>query len=377
MAPVPPRLFLVDLLKAVGCVLIVWHHLAFYGPMSDVAYPLAPGLIAWLYDHGRMAVQLFLVVGGFLAAAQLAPSGAGPLRQPGRLILRRYQRLVVPLTAALVLAVAAAAVARPGLDHPSVPGAPGLGQLLAHGLLLQDLLGIEALSAGVWYVAIDFQLYAMAVMLIGLGGAAQRRWPEAPAGLAVLPVATVAALSLGWWNRVSALDVSALYFFGAYGLGMLACWVGRSRRPLHAGVALAALGLAALVLDFRARVALALATALLLACGAALAPAAAPAAAHGLSWRRGVGALARISYSVFLVHFPVSLLSNLLVSRHWPAQPLVHALGMLASFGLSLAAGWLLYRWVESRRLTPRAVLACQAGLLASGMAVIGLEAVF
>jgi len=30
------RSFLLDLLKAAGCVLIVLHHLAFYGPMSDV-----------------------------------------------------------------------------------------------------------------------------------------------------------------------------------------------------------------------------------------------------------------------------------------------------------------------------------------------------
>ncbi|HSV53424.1 MAG TPA: acyltransferase, partial [Burkholderiaceae bacterium] len=55
------RLPLIDALKAVACVMIVWHHLAFYGPMSDIAQPLAPRLISWLYDYGRMAVQVFLV----------------------------------------------------------------------------------------------------------------------------------------------------------------------------------------------------------------------------------------------------------------------------------------------------------------------------
>ena len=43
--------------------------------MSDIAQPLAPDLMAWLYDYARMAVQIFLVLGGYLAAASLAPEG--------------------------------------------------------------------------------------------------------------------------------------------------------------------------------------------------------------------------------------------------------------------------------------------------------------
>ena len=50
----------VDALKAIACLMIVLHHLSVYGPMSDVAYPLFPGLIDWLYQYGRMAVQAFL-----------------------------------------------------------------------------------------------------------------------------------------------------------------------------------------------------------------------------------------------------------------------------------------------------------------------------
>ncbi len=58
------------MVKAMACIAIVWHHLAFYGPMSDIAYPLAPVLMAWLYDHGRVAVQVFLVVGGVSCCQQ-------------------------------------------------------------------------------------------------------------------------------------------------------------------------------------------------------------------------------------------------------------------------------------------------------------------
>jgi peptidoglycan/LPS O-acetylase OafA/YrhL len=65
------RAWLLDVLKALGCVLIVAHHLAFYGPMSDVMMQVSPGLIEWLYDRARLAVQMFLVCGGFLTAASM------------------------------------------------------------------------------------------------------------------------------------------------------------------------------------------------------------------------------------------------------------------------------------------------------------------
>ena len=58
------RLPFIDALKAVAVQLIVLHHLAFYGPMSDHAYALIPDLISWLSQHARAVVQVFLVIGG-------------------------------------------------------------------------------------------------------------------------------------------------------------------------------------------------------------------------------------------------------------------------------------------------------------------------
>jgi peptidoglycan/LPS O-acetylase OafA/YrhL len=67
------RMSLIDALKAISCLLIASHHLALYGPMADFAYPLIPGLIDWLREHGRIAVQVFFVIAGFLSARKLAP----------------------------------------------------------------------------------------------------------------------------------------------------------------------------------------------------------------------------------------------------------------------------------------------------------------
>lgn len=331
MAPAQ-RLPGVDVLKGLACVLIVWHHLAFYGPMSDVVHSAAPSLMNWLYTYGRMAVQVFLVVGGFLAACSLAPECSASFRQPLRLILKRYRRLALPLVVAVLITVAVAALVRPWLQHDSVPAAPTLWQLLAHLFLLQDVLGQEALSAGLWYVAIDFQLFVISVALLTLAPGSLHRWL----------VLSLAAASLLIFNRHAGLDITGLYFFGSYALGVMAWWASRSPRPFRWLLAIAAMGGLALALDFRGRLAVAVVVALALVWlqrGRWLALQA--------PWLQRLG---QISYSVFLIHFAVCLLVNALVSHVWPAQLLPNALGMLAAFVLSLLAGKALYWGVESRR---------------------------
>ena len=47
--------------------------------MSDIAQPLAPDLMAWLYDYARMAVQIFLVLGGYPRRSQPGPGRRGAL----------------------------------------------------------------------------------------------------------------------------------------------------------------------------------------------------------------------------------------------------------------------------------------------------------
>jgi peptidoglycan/LPS O-acetylase OafA/YrhL len=329
---------LIDWVKMVGSQLIVWHHLVFYGPMSDVVAPLAPALFDALYDHGRLAVQAFLVVGGFLAGRSLcrtvSPDAGAPMRSLGSLLATlaaRYLRLAVPLVAALALAVLAGALAR-HLAHPEAPAVAGWRDVLAHVFLLQDIVGIDALSAGVWYVAVDFQLFTLFAALVWavrhLGGHTRRH--------VVLASAALTALSLLWWNRQPELDEWALYFFGAYGLGIIA-WISAhgDRRALGAlGIAL--LVAFALWVQWRWRIAVAgvIAWALAMQAGRT----------RALPRPRWVAGGAAISYEVFLVHYPVMLAVGSVV--HWasPHSVPLHAAGLLASWVLSLLVGACLHR---------------------------------
>jgi peptidoglycan/LPS O-acetylase OafA/YrhL len=381
---------LLDAVKGLACLVIVGHHLTRYGPMPEIAFPLAPALIHWLSTDGRLAVQVFLVIAGFLAAGSIAPPGRLNTTNPVARVARRYGRLVMPYLAALTFSVVVAALVRPWLHDDAVPGAPDLMQLVAHGLLLQDLLGYDALSAGVWYVAIDFQLFVLALAVVGFAAWMERRWAARGVRnardtldraahdlrahwLAVAIVLGLATGSLVFFNLHAELDATALYFFGAYGLGMLTFWIGCADRPGRAGnpaswrvglFLLALLGASALAFDWRSRIAIALVTALAIAAAQHLRWLESP---RWPAWARPLAQLGRMSYSLFLIHFPVILLVSALVGRWAPAAPWVDAMGMLAALALSLAAASLLYRRVELRPATWRAVLGLFAGLLVCG----------
>lgn len=354
----------IDVCKGLACAAIVVHHLAFYGPMSDIAQPLAPRLIGWLYDYGRMAVQVFLVLGGYLAAGSLAPQGLAGFDSAAQQIARRFVRLALPYAVALLLAVLVAAAVRPWMAHDSVPDAPDLAQLLANALMLQDVLGEDALSAGVWYVAIDFQLFALAALLFAGVRAVPWRSPHHAALAAKSLVLAGTAASLWVFNRDAALDMWAIYFFGAYGLGMLVYWAVHASQPRAWVLAVVVLGASALVLDFRLRTAIAWGVAL---AAVWLLRRPVPAALHQTGPLQRLGTM---SYSVFLVHFPVCLLVNALFSELWPDAPWINALGMLVAFGLSLAAGRVLYQLVERQLPSWTSALRWQAGLVGTGLMV-------
>lgn len=338
-----PQFGWINGLKAGAAQLIVLHHLAFYGPMSDYVQPLWPALLDWLGGSARIAVQVFLVIGGFLAAKSLSPAGRAGMAAPLQAVWRRYAKLAPPFLAATLLAAVLTPVAGIWMLHDSMSAAVTLGQLSAHALLLHGVLGYESLSAGAWYVAIDFQLYLLTVLLLWLAGrlAGRRTLPW------LMPLAVTAGitLSLLYFNLDADWDDWAPYFFGSYGLGMLAWWASDpARKP---GAMTALMGMMALpvllglAIDYRSRIALALIVACaLILFGRARTP------SHGRAWNI-VNALGRISYAVFLVHFPVSLLVNALFTAYAPLEPAWQALGMLTAWSASLAAGAAFHRWVE------------------------------
>jgi peptidoglycan/LPS O-acetylase OafA/YrhL len=354
----------IDWGKALASQLIVWHHLVHYGPLAARARQAMPLVADWLDQRALLAVQVFLVMAGYLAARSLWP-------QPGqtgltladwpRRVAQRWQRLMPLYVAALVLALLCAALARQWMTDPDTPVAPTLAQVLAHLVLLQDVLGQPALSAGVWYVAIDFQLFALLAALAGV--AAVWRQPAADAGdspsalsvaasagsiaahwrvaASVALLALVALASIVLFNRAPGGDTWATYFLGAYGLGVLAAWGTRDGQRARWCVLILALAGIGLWLHWRDRLALALIVALVLLWQPGRQWLASARLSRAVAW------LASVSYALFLVHYPVSLLVNAAFDRWWPQGAWLGVLGLGIAWLASLGVAWLLWQGLE------------------------------
>ncbi len=334
------RLLHIDALKAVAAQLIVLHHLSAYGPVADAVRGVAPQWIDVLYHYGRMAVQVFLVVGGFLSARAL--TGRGHALPDGvsvpELLWRRYLRLAPAFMVAVLLTLACSALIQPWLPELA-PESVSFAQLLSHFLLLHEVLGHQALTVGAWYVAVDFQLFAGLAGLLWLARHMRR-------ASAVLLVLTLGCASLFMFNRMPELEAWAPYFFGTYCLGVVVQGLSRSKYRRVGLLLMSAVVAAALVLEFRERIVVALVTALALA---------------WLQQRHELGEhffvprlaplLARLgtqSYSLFLVHFPVCLLVNGLFAQQGMSGGEAGVAMTVVAWGLSNLAAMPFHRFIEA-----------------------------
>ena len=317
--------------------------------MSEVLQGHLPDWLTQpLMNEARYAVQIFLVIGGFLAAQTASKLFARrhdltELHVPLQLMWQRYTRLGKPFWVAVTLAaLISLTLARiPALEL--VASKPQFTQWLSHLLLVHDIAGVEALSAGVWYVAIDFQLFALLILMTWVSSLIGQKTNSRATPWLMLMATGMGTVSLFWLNTDSTLDAWGIYFFGSYMLGMWAFWAREQGKPLLYLTAMVLLVDAALTVAWRER--------LLLAGGVSLLLMVRPEVL-GLQ-RVGQSAVVKrlsdISYSVFLIHYPISLLVSAAMNQ-WGDDSLgLHATVFASTWVTSLLAGSLLYDWVEAR----------------------------
>jgi peptidoglycan/LPS O-acetylase OafA/YrhL len=341
------RLPFLDFMRALASQCIVLHHLVFYGPLPERAQVALPALFDWFYHNARMAVQVFFVLGGYFTSRGLAKYKSMSAKLVAKTIWARYRRIGIPYLAALAVAIMANELARTWMDHEAISARPTLLQLLAHAAFLHDVLGYPALTAGIWYLAIDFQLFLLTLGLFWIAQVWICRPSEAGRSEAhsvlLFLMSPLAVASLFWFNRDPNYDIWAIYFFGSYFLGIVLHSL--LERSLHTGWAVAywLLVVSAGIVDPRPR--------LLVAAGTALVVYMAKRTGLLNTWpnNRLVNYFGRTSYSVFLIHFPVLLLVNAWSAEHMGVSTSSALYGLCAAYILSLIAGIGLYHSVESR----------------------------
>jgi peptidoglycan/LPS O-acetylase OafA/YrhL len=341
------RLPFLDLVRAIGASLIVLHHLAFYGPLADRAYVIAPSVFDWLVDNARMAVQVFLVMGGFFAARSISNSGAIDASRLLYKIKQRFFRISLPYWVTLAAAITANEFARLFMTNEAISARPTWAQLAAHVVLVQDLCGYEALTAGIWYLAIDFQLYVLTLLTFYTS---QRllRWFRGTDDtsawyITLFALLPFSILSLFWFNRHSCLDCWAVYFLGSYYLGLLLHESTVNPSAIRWSIGYIVVAVAVGGVDSRPRVVVAALISLL------------TLLAHLTSylqrWPRSrvVNYLGRSSYCLFLVHFPVLLVTNAWGVKYLPGSAVAAVGGLLLAYFASLVTSFILYQVVEKR----------------------------
>ncbi len=341
------RLPFLDFLRAAASHLIVLHHLSFYGPLAEHAYPAAPIILEWLMRYARMAVQVFFVLGGYFTVRSLSRGKLLDARSVGAIVWQRYRRIGVPYLATLVIAIFANALARQWMTHEAISAPPTVGQLLAHAAFLHDILGYQALTAGIWYLAIDFQLFLLTLVLFWMAQAWLRRvnrcTVQATMGVLVGALAPLALASLFWFNRHSKFDAWAIYFVGSYFLGIVLHELLEGRLKPSWGILYWLVVIVVAIVDPRPRLLVAAATTVIVFL----------AARTGImqNWpqNRVINYFGRISYSLFLIHFPVLLVVNAWGAQRFTGSTQMAVTGLFVAYGLSLIAGMVFYHGVESR----------------------------
>ena len=326
--------------------MIILHHLSSYGQIAEDARKALPDLMTWLFEYGRYAVQIFLVMAGYLAAQSLSRYANTKFSANGllKLILNRYLRLFAPYAAALIFTIVCAYIARIWVNDEFVGQSETLSQFLAHLFFIQGILGLDSISAGAWYVAIDWQLYSvLAIVFVSFPSYRAMIWL----------ISIFAVSSLLFFNRSSEYEAFFIYFLGSYGLGVLAylasCFQDAGVKRV-AKIALILIGLIIAAASFqqiwlRNFLAWFVALALYLWGNTHY-----PKSLGGSNLLKGISWGSKRSYCAFLIHFAFILLANTLyiaLGFHTQESGALALALMLGVIACSIFAANYVYRWIE------------------------------
>ena len=332
-----------DSLRGVAALLVVFHHLGV--SYRDLFNPQGlAGLItkAVIYP-GHPAVLMFFVLSGFVL--QLS-HGRASSNQYWHYVLRRTMRIFPAMLASLVLAVV---LLRPATEYygpwllACANGDHSWTGLLRNASLLLTRSGDASFNVVLWSLAYEWRVSLVFPLLAIL--AIRYPWYVAAAMLPVYVLARFGLVSLGFdapyiINNTTAGTILVTFFYlPAFLMGMLlAVWIGKRQSFPRIPLWLEGLWLLAVVAPYyfvKEDFALALGAALLIAlivCGGRL----------NLLLRNAAALwLGKVSYSLYLVHFPIVMF----FVSFYPTLPFAAVVALTLVSSLALAE--VFHRFVE------------------------------
>lgn len=236
--PPPRRLLLLDTLRGVCALVVLFHHLVTLFPATfarlSASSLLAGSLAGFVSRRNTEAVLLFFVLSGFSIRLSIEQRGLRDPRSVGDYLRRRARRIVPPYLLALAVAALVAHTVAP------VPAAASsLRTLLGNLLFLQTPIGVPgqwfmpyAGNAPLWSLSFEVFFY-LGYPLLVLGAAEPRRRLLCVTAITALGFAAGAAAP----NPLAMFCAASLiWYFGVELAQLHLC--GRAALPLRAFVLL-------------------------------------------------------------------------------------------------------------------------------------------
>ncbi|MEV0601950.1 acyltransferase [Streptomyces sp. NPDC050315] len=232
------RLAWLDALRGIGALMVALHHA---GPRY---LPELSATVLRYVNPGTYGVIVFFLVSGYIIPASLERRGSLRRFWVGR-ICRLCPLLCVALAATALLVLWGPGRLREGLGERDP-----LSALVAHGTMLQDLLGVPSAINVLWTLSYEMVFYFLVAALFALR--LHRRSAPVALGLAALGIAAGGALPVAALTR--GLGGTTVIAATALGVAVALCAVALGRAPWNRAGALLGGALAGVLLLFNGRI---------------------------------------------------------------------------------------------------------------------------
>lgn len=352
----PSRMTFVDGLRALAALFVlvahsdaIWGNISTAGPLSRMMLVLA--------DKGALGVEVFFVVSGF-SIAYATRKANFDLAWAKIFLVRRLVRLTPVYVASIIFTISVLYLQQ-NFGNAEFVDIPSAWELIAHLFYLQELLGYGSVVIIYWTLCMEVQFYVVfAILMVSLTALnkivfkGDSDFPvRAFAGVAVLSLMRPLSQELVHENF---LFTSMWFMFAA---GVMAWWVfeGRLSKPIGWG-GIAILVSLGVLESSESILAAALTCASLLVCAFS---------SNLHQWLRSkwIQFLGIISYSLYVIHVPVSIFVKTAQARIFEFSDATNLFIFLVMVSSSVGAAYLLYLGVErpsikwSRRLKDSNIL--------------------
>lgn len=331
------RFAFLDGLRGLAALWVVFFHLSKGKHIEHVRELLPDWVSGVVFDWGHLGVPVFFVLSGFVMAytARAATVDGG---FAGRFVLRRLIRLSPPYYFAIAFAVIFTIIKAKfgGLPTPPVTSK----EIFAHLVYMQDILSYPQINTVFWTLAIEVQFYIAFALLLLFADTIKQR-------LTVLWCVSVLALlwPLGatdfmLWKG----DFLGLWYSFLVGVMVFHGWQdgsrGGGRQQLYAALYCGVVLLIGVSKQSSFATMAALAGAAILTAGAMN---------MMRQWLASpwIQFLGMISYSLYLLHNPITGASFRVVSKFMADGVAAELVGCALSLSACLIGAWLAYRLIE------------------------------